>query len=87
MSIDRLKAVKAEPGQAIEPALPPGRGRPPKQQDVRPAADEDPAERSPEQETEQRPPTYAQVTRRGRVVRPPERYIAVTKEKVPETTV
>ena len=54
---------------------------------MRPAADEeDPAETRPEPEPEQRPPTYAEVTRRGRLVRPPERYIATTTENLQATT-
>ena len=82
ISIDRLKAANAEPDRAIEPTMPPRRGRPPKQRPGRPAADEeDTAETRPGEDEEvpaetrtETTPTYAQVTRRGRVVRPAERY-------------
>ena len=99
VSIDRLKPAYAKPDRPIQPAILPRRGRPPKQRDVRPAADEedpaetspaadeeDPAETRPEPEPEQRPHTYAQVTRRGRLVRTPERYIATTTNHLPATT-
>ena len=79
VSVDRLKAAKAEPGQAPAPAIPPRRGRPPKQREERPAAAaESRAEERPETEQERKGPTYAQVTRSGRAVRPPERYVATT---------
>ena len=58
---------------AIEPTIPPRGGRPPKQLDERPAAERGLAETGPEPELEKQPPTYAQVTRRGRSVRPPDR--------------
>ena len=80
VSIDRLKPANADPSQPIEPALPPRRGWPPKKWEERPEA-----EKKPEPETEQ-PPTYAQVTRRGRVVRPPERYIATVRDGRQTTT-
>ena len=79
-----MKAAKAEPGRSIEPAVLPKRGCPPKQREARQAAGRGQAEARPE--PEQRPPTYAQVTRRGREVRPPERYIATTDEHFPATT-
>ena len=97
VSVDRLKAANAEPDRAIEPAKPRRRGRPPKQRQEGPADDkedpantrtaadkEGPAETRPEQE--QRTPTYAQVTRRGRLVRLPERYIATTTKNPQATT-
>ena len=72
VSVDRLKPVQAQPERVIEPAMPPRRGRPPKRREERPA-DEN-AEAKPE--AEQQPPTYAQITRSGRTVRPPDRYLA-----------
>ena len=60
VSVDRLKPVKAQPDRTIEPAMPPRRGRPPKQREERPAAGN--SEARPE--AEQQPPTYAQITRR-----------------------
>ena len=83
VSVDRLKPANAEPDHPIQPAIPPRRGRLPKQRDRGPVADGDQAETRPETEPEQRPPTYAQVTRRGREVRPPERYIATTNKHRP----
>ena len=74
-----MKPVNAEPDRQIEPAMPPRRGRPPKQHDERPAAERSQAEAQPEPVQEQQPPSYAQVTRRGRTVRPPDRYIATTR--------
>ena len=53
VSVDRLKPANAKPDRPIQPAIPPRRGQPPKQREVRPATDEDPAERSPEPEPEQ----------------------------------
>ena len=92
VSIDRLKPAIAEPERNIEPALPPRRGRPPKPREVQPPSDV-PAETrpaatmtEPEQEQEQLPPTYVQVTRRGRVVRPPDRYMATATYSLPATT-
>ena len=88
VSVDRLKPANAAPDRPIEPAMPPRRGRPPKQREDRPAAGRVPTEArpGPEPEQEQRPPTYAQITRRGREVRPPDRYIATTTEQLPATT-
>ena len=99
VSVDRLKPAYAEPDRPIQPTILPRRGQPPKQRDVRPAADakepaetrtaadeQDPAETMPGPEPEQRTPTYAQVTRRGRLVRPPERYIATANENLQATT-
>ena len=79
VSIDRLKPVNAEPDRPTEPAMPPRRGRPPKQREERSAAERGQAEARPEPEQEQQAPSYAQVTRRGRTVRPPDRYIATTR--------
>ena len=46
--MDRLKPAKSEPDWAIQPPVPPRRGRPPKPRDVRPAADEEePSETRP----------------------------------------
>ena len=81
VSIDRLKPANPEPDRPIEPAMPPRRGRPSKQCKERPAGREQ-AEPRPELEMEQRPPTNAQITRQGRVVRPPDRYIATTNEQL-----
>ena len=102
VSVDRLKAARAEQDRAIEPAVPPRRGRPPKQWPGRPPAattemrtaaasdvtaetgttrDGMPAANDPEpaKTVQQQPsPTYAQVTRHGRIVKPPERYGATT---------
>ena len=79
VSVDRLKPAKADPDRPTEPAIPPRRGRPPKQRKERPAAERSQAEASPGPEQEQQPQSYAQVTRRGRTVRPPDRYIATTR--------
>ena len=79
VSVDRLKPVNAEPDRPTEPAMPPRRGRPPKQREERSAAERGQAEARPEPEQEQQAPSYAQVTRRGRTVRPPDRYIATTR--------
>ena len=85
MSIDRLKPANADPSRPIDPALPPRRGQPPKQWEERPEAGRRKAETTPEPEPEL-PPTYSQVTRRGRKVRPPERYIAtVIRDDIPAT--
>ena len=84
VSVDRLKPSNAEPDRPIKPAMPPRRGRPPKQREERPAAGRQQVETRPEQE--QRPPTYAKITRRGREVRPPDRYIAMTIEHLPART-
>ena len=70
VSVDRLKPANAEPDCPIEPAVPPRRGRPPKQPETRNAH---------EQESEPGPPTYAQITRSGRVSRPPERFGVTTE--------
>ena len=85
VSVDRLKPVNAEPDRPIVPAIPLRRGCPRKQRDERPAAERGLADTRPEPEPEQRPPTYTQVTRRGRAVRPPERYIATTSKHLPAT--
>ena len=77
VSVDRLKPAKAEPDSTIEPAMPPRRGHPTKGREERPAARRE----QDDPETEQRPPTYAQVTRRGREIRPPDRYVAATDVK------
>ena len=85
VSVDRLKAAKSDPERATVPAEPPRRGRPPKQRVEEPSPTE-PAEdqaREPPSEPEPRPPTYAQVTKRGRLSKPPERYVAAANEKNP----
>ena len=118
VSVDRLKAARAEPDRTIEPTRPPRRGRPPKQRPGRPATDKEtkpaaaeevPAETRMEPTTErpktgdvqpapdesepavkkteqQQRPTYVQVTRHGRVVKPQERYIAMTTQNRTDTT-
>ena len=70
---------ETEPAQA-EPERSPRRGRPNEQHEQRPEYDS--GEADPGKEAEQRP-TYSQVTRRGRVVRPPERYIATAMDNLP----
>ena len=85
MSIDRLKPANAEPKRPIEPALPPRRGRPSNQRVEHPAAQRGQANTRPAPGPEEGTPTYAQVTRRGRAVRPPERYIAVASDHLPAT--
>ena len=88
VSVDRLKAARSDPDRQTTPAVPPRRGRPPKQQ-PEPTAQASPAgiqEQGSETEPEPQPPTYAQVTRRGRAIKPPERYIAVTGEQSPDKT-
>ena len=81
VSVDRLKPANADPDRTIEPAIPPRIGCPPKQREERPEARQEQVE----PETEQRASTYAQVTRRGREVRPPDRYVALTYLKFLET--
>ena len=81
VSIDRLKLANADPNCPIEPALPPRRERPPKAQEESTLARQD----QEELEAEQRPQTYAQVTRRGREVRPPDRYVASAVWNLPAT--
>ena len=79
VSVDRLKPAKEDPGRPTEPAMPPRRGRTPKQWEEQTAARRENEESRPEHETQRQPPTYAQITRRGREVRPPDRYIAEAK--------
>ena len=86
ISVDRLKPANAEPDRPVKPAIPPRRGQPPKQCDESLAANRGPEESRPEPEPEKRPPTYAQVTRRGRTVRPPERYVATTSRDLTAAT-
>ena len=86
MSVDRPKPANADPDRPIELAIPPRRGRPPKQREERPTAGREQAETRQEQETEHPPPTYAQITRRGREVRPPDRYIASMIRQLPVET-
>ena len=87
VSIDRLKAAKGDPERQMVPAVPPRRGRPPKQ----PADEAGPPSSTGDQESRKSeepatsPPTYAQVTKRGRVSKPPERY-AATIERDPIKT-
>ena len=89
VSVDRLKAARAERDGAIEAARPPRRGRPPKAREdgttgekvetsgTLPTGKEDGPDET-RQATQPQSQTYAQVTRRGRVSRPPERCIATT---------
>ena len=72
VSVDRLKVAKADREGTIEPAMSPWRGRPPKQPEQRPEAEE----RKTERKAASPQPTYAQVTRFGRRVRTPDRFIA-----------
>ena len=61
VSVDRLKPAKADPDRPTEPAMPPRRGRPPKQREERAAAERSQAEASLEPEQEQPP----QIVRAG----------------------
>ena len=94
VSIDRLKAAKPDPDRQTVPAEPPRRGRPPKKRaaqsaptsstNVQEQVRDSPTELGPAEDQDQgpatatNPPTYAQVTKRGRVSRPPDRYGAAT---------
>ena len=85
VSVDRLKAAKKDPERQMVPAMPPRRGRPPKQPEghAGPASSTgDVGSRQPEGSPTS-PPTYAQVTRHGRVSKPPERYTAANVETDP----
>ena len=88
VSVDRLKPAYEDPGKPLQAAEPPRRGRPPKQSITKPVASkksnesktpatvrqQDHSSDEPDQEANIVPPTYAQVTRRGRQVRQPQRY-------------
>ena len=76
VSRDRLKAAKSDPDRPTTPAMPPKRGRPPKQREEKAAHEE-----KKEADGDQERPTYAQVTRSGRTIRPPERYGETTNQR------
>ena len=94
VSVDRLKAAKCDPDRQTVPAEPPRRGRPPKQRAEQPAPSRPPGDQDqgPPMErdaakvpvqgaaTGSSPPTYAQVTRGGRVSKPPDRYVAAVEK-------
>ena len=84
VSVDRLKAAVTEGDKPIQVAQPPRRGRPPK---VPAQVIERREPRSDEEKTKQpclKKPSYAEVTsRRGRIIKPPDRLEYVNAASAP----